>query len=119
MTIPVHPVLKAALDAAPKNAVTICTRTDGHAWKKDHFAHVYSETRIKLGLANDVHFHGLRHSSASHMAEAGASDGQIQAITGHKTRAMVERYTAGAKQKILAKGAITHLPRKRIRNKTA
>jgi integrase len=116
MVIPVHPVLKTALDTAPRTAITICARGDGHSWKKDHFAHAYAETRKKLGLAADVHFHGLRHSSASRMAEAGASDAQVQSITGHKTRAMVEHYTAGAKQKKLAKGAIARLPRKRIKN---
>lgn len=117
MVIPVHQVLKSTLDATPKTAMTICIRKDGHSWKIDHFAKIYAKTRTKLGLASDVHFHGLRHSSASRMAEAGASDAEVQAITGHKTRAMVELYTAGAKQKKLAKGATSHLPRKRIGNK--
>ncbi len=114
LVIPVHPVLKAALDATPKTAVTICTRADGHSWKKDHFAHVYAATRAKLGLSGDVHFHGLRHSSASRLAEAGASDAQVQAITGHQTRQMVELYTAGAKQKALAKSGMAKMPKARI-----
>jgi integrase len=116
LVIPVHPVLKAALDAAPRTAVTICARADGHSWKIDHFAKAFAAHRAKLGLPDDMQFHGLRHSAASRMAEAGASDAQVQAITGHETRQMVELYTAGAKQKKLAKAAIAKLPKRQIKN---
>lgn len=94
----------------------MCTRADGHSWKDNHFGKVYANTRRTLGLTDDVHFHGLRQSCASRMAEGGASDAEVQAVTGHKTQAMVELYTTGAKQKKLAKGAISHLSRKRIGN---
>jgi integrase len=118
LAVAVHPVLKGALDASDKTAVTICARADGHSWKPDHFKHKFGAMRAKLGLTEDVHFHGLRHSAASRLAEAGASDAQIQAVTGHKTRAMVEHYSAGARQKALAKSAIAMLPERQIKNKT-
>ena len=116
MVIPVHPALKAALDGAPKTAVTICARSDGHSWKVDHFAKAFAKARADLGLPADLQFHGLRHTAASRLAEAGASDAQVQAITGHETRAMVEHYTAGAKQKKLARDGMAKLPQARKKN---
>lgn len=118
--VPVHPVLKAALDAAKasRSSVKICVRPDGKPWGESHFGHAFADMRSALGLPDDVHYHGLRHSAASRMAEAGASDSQIQAVTGHKTRQMVELYTAGARRKQLAKDAIEKLPVGRITNKS-
>jgi integrase len=117
VTVPVHPALKQALDAAPRTAITICTRVDGHSWKARHFSAVFVATREKLGLADDVHFHGLRHSIASRLAEAGASDAQIQSVTGHQSRQMVELYSSGARQRKMAEAAISMLPTKQTGNK--
>lgn len=111
LALPVHPVLQAALATAPRTAITICTRPDGHAWKADHFKHRFARTRERLGLPDDMHFHGLRHSAASHLAEAGCTHAEIAAITGHKSAAMVSHYTRGAAQKKLAQAAIARLPR--------
>jgi integrase len=49
--------------------------------------------------------HGLRYSAASELAEAGCTDQQIAAITGHKSLSMVQKYSKGASQKRLAKQA--------------
>jgi integrase len=46
----------------------------------------------KLGW-KDVVFHSLRHTAASHLAMKGESDLVIAAILGHKTLAMVKRYS--------------------------
>ncbi|MDA8050060.1 MAG: tyrosine-type recombinase/integrase [Rhodospirillales bacterium] len=113
MVIPAHPDLIAALDAEPRRAAVICTTASGRLWRADWFKHRFAATRYELGLPPDLHFHDLRHSAAVRLAEAGASDAEIQAITGHRTRAMVARYTAGARQKRLAEAAITRLPRTR------
>ena len=125
VTIPVHPVLakalrakKRAMKAQKTPAITICTRPDGQPWSIHHFKHRLAAVRDDLGLSKGVVFHGLRHSAASRLAEAGCTDAEIQAITGHKTRAMIGKYTAGARQKTLAKSAIARLPTARIKNKT-
>jgi integrase len=41
----------------------------------------------------DFKFHDLRHSAASYLAMAGASPSEIAAVLGHKTLAMVKRYS--------------------------
>lgn len=109
LVIPVHPVLAAALEVARRSDDTICTRPDGARWRADHFRHVFADTRARLGLPDDLHFHGLRHSAASRLAEAGCSHAEIAAITGHKTIAMVSHYAAGARQEQLAKTAMGRL----------
>jgi len=41
----------------------------------------------------DFHFHDLRHSCASYLAMNGATLAEIAEVLGHKTLAMVQRYT--------------------------
>ncbi|MEO6687862.1 MAG: site-specific integrase [Dokdonella sp.] len=47
----------------------------------------------ELAGLGDVRFHDLRHSAASYLAMSGASLMDIAAILGHKTLAMVKRYS--------------------------
>ena len=49
--------------------------------------------------------HGWRYTAAVHLAEAGATDGEIQAVTGHKTLEMVKKYRSQANQKRLSASA--------------
>ena len=58
---------------------------------------------------NDLHFHGLRHTTATALADLGGSDAEIQALLGHQTRQMAERYTKKANQKRLAGAAVQRL----------
>lgn len=50
--------------------------------------------------------HGLRKAAASRLAELGAGESEIMAITGHTTSKEVVRYTRGARQKVLAAKAM-------------
>lgn len=49
--------------------------------------------------------HGWRYTAAVALAEAGCSDAEIQAVTGHKTTAMVQKYRRQAGQKKMSKQA--------------
>jgi integrase len=46
--------------------------------------------RLKL---TDLHFHDLRHEAVSRLVEAGLSDQEVSAISGHKSMQMLKRYT--------------------------
>lgn len=60
-------------------------------------------TRVSQSAGTSAYsLHGLRYSAASRLAELGATDAQIAAITGHKARSMVAKYSSGANQKRLA-----------------
>lgn len=51
------------------------------------------ENAVKEAGLKDVCFHSLRHTAASHLGMGGASTLEIAAILGHKTLAMVKRYS--------------------------
>lgn len=61
-------------------------------------------------------FHGLRHTVGTRLAEAGASDSVIQAMLGHKTPAMAQRYRRDAAKKRSAELAMDLLDPKRRGN---
>jgi len=71
------------------------------------YAQVESRARAprKRAGATAYSFHGLRYNAASELFEAGCTDAQVQAITGHRTRAMVAKYGKGANQRRLAREA--------------
>lgn len=52
------------------------------------FREAVAKAKIK-----DFHFHDLRHTAASYLAMSGATVPEIAAILGHKTLAMVKRYS--------------------------
>ncbi len=49
--------------------------------------------------------HGWRYTAAKQLAEAGCSDSEIQAVTGHKSLTMVQKYRSQANQKNASKRA--------------
>jgi integrase len=49
----------------------------------------------------------LRKAAARRLAEAGCTEHEIAAITGHASLAEVQRYTKGANQKRLAEAAMS------------
>lgn len=64
-----------------------------------------ADGEVGLGLT----FHGLRHTAATMLADAGCDTRDIMAITGHKTEAMAQRYTRHADQRRRATLAIAKL----------
>jgi integrase len=53
---------------------------------------VWDDALVQAGI-NDLRFHDLRHEATSRFVEAGLSDQQVSAITGHKSMQMHKRYT--------------------------
>jgi integrase len=56
------------------------------------FNPVWLNIKRELKLTN-VHFHDLRHEAVSRFVEAGFSDQEVSAISGHKSMQMLKRYT--------------------------
>lgn len=50
-------------------------------------------TALKRAGINNFRFHDLRHEATSRLVEAGLSDQEVAAITGHKSMQMLRRYT--------------------------
>lgn len=57
-----------------------------------NFNKVWLNIEAKLGIA-DFRFHDLRHEAVSRFVEAGLSDQEVAAISGHKSMQMLRRYT--------------------------
>jgi integrase len=55
------------------------------------YAKAFRSAVDAAGIA-DFRFHDLRHTAASYLAMNGATTGEIAAVLGHKTLAMVKRY---------------------------
>jgi integrase len=102
--------LAAILDAAPASgALTLLTRADGQPWKPDHIKHAMTKAVRKAGLREGLSFHGLRKGLTAALAEAGASDSEIESVIPHADPKMTRRYRAQAEQRILAVAAIAPL----------
>lgn len=56
------------------------------------FSKVWDNIKTSLGLS-DLRFHDLRHEAVSRLVEAGFSDQEVSAISGHKSMQMLKRYT--------------------------
>jgi integrase len=80
----------------------------GRPFKVDNFRHRFREAVVNCGL-DGLTFHGLRKKATEMLAEAGCTDREIMAITGHKTHSMVCRYLDRAKQRERARSAIRKL----------
>jgi len=66
------------------------------------------DVRAALGImhgANRLVPHGWRYTAAVQLSDAGCSDADIQAVTGHKTMEMVRKYRARRDQKVASKRA--------------
>lgn len=110
--VPLHPELEAALKVWRREAVclTILTKADGMPWAStDSFKSAFTAAKKKHPELNGLVFHGLRKSAAARLAEAGCSEHEIMAITGHRSLAEVQRYTRQARQKTMAMSAMVKL----------
>lgn len=111
--IPLSKRLRSMLDAAksesarlPTPATTIVTSRSGRPYTESGFEAVWRESLRRAGLTGKgLTFHGLRHTAAVKLAEAGCTVHEIAAITGHQTLSLVQHYTKQAEQKRLAQAA--------------
>lgn len=110
VSIPEHPELTRWLDAAPATAsVTLLTRADGRPWKIDHFKHALADAVQRAGLPSGLSFHGLRKGLMQVLAEAGATDAEMDAVVPHADGRMTRHYRRQADQQQLARTAIARL----------
>ena len=104
--IPIHPRLKAELDAAPRTNLTFLMTQYGKPFSPAGFTNWFSEKAQEADLPPRSAPHGLRKAGAVMLAEAGCTPSQIMAVTGHKNLSEVTLYTAAADQVRLAREAM-------------
>lgn len=81
--VPVAAPLKAILDETQRRSDTIMVNQDGRPWSEHGYQHMVYVTKIRAGL-RDLRFHDLRGTVASDLAEAGCTEAEITAVTGHR-----------------------------------
>ncbi len=108
LSIPVHNALNSVLNAQERVSPIILTTSTRRPFTDSNFRHHFGKATKAAGLVG-MTFHGLRYTAAARLAEAGCSLKEIAAITGHKSLAMLAKYTRGADQERLAGAAIIKL----------
>jgi len=115
--IPVHRDLAGILEATERRAETIVA---GLRDRKPYTSHGFKAMFFRLtrrleaegAIGPRLTFHGLRHTVATRLADAGADDRTIAAITGHRQLVMVQRYTQTADRKRRAEAGMALLERR-------
>jgi integrase len=103
--IPVHPELRAILEATPSGHLTFLVTEFGKPFTSAGFGGWFRDKCNTAGLLHCT-FHGLRKAAASRLADIGCTPHEIAAITGHASLKEIERYTRTADRKRLAAAAI-------------
>ncbi|MCD8563221.1 MAG: tyrosine-type recombinase/integrase [Alphaproteobacteria bacterium] len=106
--VPVLPELERELQQVPKDQMTFLVTSYDKPFTPAGFGNWFREACRAAGLT-DRSAHGLRKSMSEHLGEAGGSELEIASVTGHKTLAEVQRYTKGARRKLMASSAIGKL----------
>ena len=106
--IPVHPELRAILDATSNDNLTFLVTSLGGPFLPASFTNWFRDCCGAAGLRG-CSPHGLRKAAARRLAESGCTDHEIMAITGHTTLKEVSRYTAAVDRKRLAAQAMSKI----------
>ena len=79
-----------------------------------HVQRIVGQIRDAAGLPSDITFTSFRHGGHTDAADAGLTDAQIRALSGHKTAAMISVYAKKTKDQRLA-GARKRLQARRTK----
>jgi integrase len=103
--IPIHPELALALGAVPKTNLTFLMTERGAPFSVAGLGNWFRRMCNGAGLPQ-CSIHGLRKAACRRLAEAGCSEKQISAISGHSSLSEVARYTRQADRQHLADQAL-------------
>ena len=112
--IPVTKRLKAMLDNAPRVSTVILTNSRGRPWLERSFREAWHAAYIKAEIEDDLHFHDLRGTAITRLAEAGCTTPEIAVISGHGMKTVeviLDKYMARTSK--MAVAAIAKLERGR------
>lgn len=104
LTLPVLTELAEAIAAMPNEHLTFLVTISGKPFSDAGFGNWFRECCDEAGLKG-YSAHGLRKAGCVRLAEAGCTEKEIAAWSGHLTLGEIARYTRAADQKRLAKAA--------------
>src|SRR6516164_5036027 len=106
LAIPVHPELRAVLDATPSEHLTFLVTATGKPYGGNAFTEQFRNWCDAAGLPQRCKPHGLRKAACRRLAEAECSGPEIMSISGHATLKELVRYTKAADQAKMARNAM-------------
>jgi integrase len=106
LAIPIHPELQRIIDASEISGLTFLTTAAGQPFTPAGFTNWFRDCCKAAELPRGLSAHGLRKAACRRLAEAGCSEKQIAAISGHADLREVARYTKAADQARMAKAAM-------------
>jgi integrase len=110
LEIPIRAELRHILELSPTEETTFLTTEFGKSFSANGFGNWFRKRCDEAGLPH-CSAHGLRKAAAARLAELGAPENEIMAITGHRISKEITRYTRGARQRLLAEHAFArHAP---------
>lgn len=107
LAIPMHPELVKIIEATPNVNLTYLVTRDGSPFTPAGFTNWFREVCNEANLPRGRSAHGLRKAACRRLAEAGCSANVIASISGHASLREVQRYTAAADQRRMAKEGMT------------
>jgi integrase len=78
--------LRTVLDGMERRSPLVLTTPSGRAWTKRYFNEHWNEAAKAAGIVDDLHFHDLRGTAITMLAEAGCTVPEIAAVTGHSLK---------------------------------
>ncbi len=96
---------KEILDASPTGDLTFVVTDAGNQFSERGIGNWFKKKCVEAGLPH-CSAHGVRKAAAARLAELRCSDHEIMAIGGWKTLREVQRYTKGARKRVMADSAM-------------
>jgi integrase len=111
VSIPLAPALQRSIEAARDfvGELTYLATKSGRPWKKESFGNWFRKACEAAGVPGSAH--GLRKARATHAANSGASEAQLDAMFGWRGGRMAALYTKNANRRRLAEDAARFLDR--------
>lgn len=106
LALAMHPNLMKSIAAHPSGHLTILVTKYGKPYSAAGLSKLMAESIQLAKLPPGTVAHGLRKAAARRLAEAGCTDKEIMAVTGHTTLQEVTRYTRAASQERLNQAAM-------------
>lgn len=113
LVIAIHPELARAIRAGDARGVYLLGDAAGRPVTANALSKMMATAIERAGLPEECVAHGLRKAGMRRLAEHGSTAHEIGAVSGHRSLAEIELYTAKADQARLAREAIRKLPGKR------
>lgn len=117
LKIKIHPKLHQIIEANGAGNLQFIVTEFGKPFSDAGFGNRFRKWCDEASLPQ-CSAHGLRKAAATRLAEAGCTDQEIKAITGHRTSKEVSRYTKAADQKRLGESAMAKLFKDENRNES-